>query len=170
MAAVNVEMCKKLRMKTTKLFLFLLFVQISLFECREVLPNGNRSTIESKFEKIREGGRKEIEFEVSDKEECIATCRKEWMETICRGKTRCRSFPKCRDDKCICSLKLKCRKNEKSEMSGEVVVEMVTINSNSSEITVSDDSISDNSTSKKKNLPKVGYRSLSVNKVFKNTK
>jgi hypothetical protein len=162
MAAVNVEMCQ---LRKT-IVLFLLFIRFSLFECRDVLPSFNRSTLESKFENIRDGGSKEIEFKVSDKDECKATCGKEWMENICRGKTKCRSFPKCRDkDKCSCRLKLKCLKNEKSEMSGEVVVEMVTINANSSETMFSDISSSVNSTLEKKKFPKGIYRTLQVNRV-----
>ena len=56
----------KLEMKLLQLILLMTFC-CTLIDCKEKLDLGEKSKILSKLEKIKDGGREEIEFSVSDK-------------------------------------------------------------------------------------------------------
>jgi len=57
---------REFMMKLLQLILIITF-SCKAIDCKEILESGEKSKILSKLKKIKDGGRKQIEFQVSDK-------------------------------------------------------------------------------------------------------
>jgi hypothetical protein len=140
--------------------LAVIFVQTMILHGKEILEDGDQLTLLSELESVKNGGKKVIEFKVSDKESCELICEKDWLKTFCAFKSQCGAISECKTENCTCKLKLACAKSE-IKLDSDIVSEIVVLKPDSSsfEVPVVQEK-------RKKMNPKIGmYRTLKTEDV-----